>query len=211
MIRVAIADDHPMIISGIKNILSDCNDIVFTGAYADGKELMNGLNNSLPDILLLDIQLPDKTGDRLILEMLKKYPELKVIVLTNFDSTLYVSNMMRNGAKGYILKTADKKTLLEALETVYRGEAFIEPGLKQKTELIEMGINQTIAAKFTLTAREKEVLQLIVNGLTNAEIAKNLFLSIHTVENYRDNILLKMEVKNTASLVKKALTMGLAD
>ncbi len=211
MIRIAIADDHPMIISGIKNILSDCDYISFSGAYADGRQLLLGLSESLPDILLLDIQLPDKTGDKLILEILKKYPALKVIVLTNFDSTLYVSNMMRNGAKGYLLKTADKKTLLEALEMVQAGGEYIEPSLKQKVELIETGINRTIAAKFILTAREKEVLQLIVNGMTNAEIAQALFLSVHTVENYRDNILMKMEVKNTASLVKKALTLGLAE
>lgn len=211
MIKIAIADDHPMIISGIRNILSDCPDIVFTGAYPDGKELLEGLKKELPDILLLDIQLPDKTGDRLLLEILKKYPDFKIIALTNFESTLYVSNMMRNGAKGYLLKTVDKPTLLDAIESVYNGEEFIQPSLKEKVDLIEMGVNRTLASKFILTAREKEVLQLIVNGMTNNEIAKALFLSIHTVENYRDNILLKMEVKNTAALVKKALTLGWAE
>ncbi len=211
MINIAIADDHPMIINGIKDILSDCNHIAFTGTYTNGRELMEGLKEGLPDILLLDIQLPDKTGDRLLLEILKKYPDFKVIALTNFDSTLYVSNMIHNGAKGYLLKTADKKTLVTALEAVYRGEIYIEPSMKEKVDLIEMGVTRTLASKFILTAREKEVLQLIVNGMTNTEIAQALFLSIHTVENYRDNLLLKMEVKNTAAMVKKALTLGWAE
>src|SRR5690606_2425606 len=104
-----------------------------------------------------------------------------------------------------LLKTADKKTLLEALETVYNGHEFIDPALKEKMALLETGINKTNAASLSLTAREKEVLQLIVNGLTNVEIGQALFLSPHTIENYRDNILVKMEVKNTAALVKKAL------
>ena len=211
MIRIAIVDDHPMIISGIKEILSDCANLVFSGTYVNGKELMEGLQDDLPDLLLLDIQLPDKTGDRLLLEILKKYPELKIIALTNFDSVLYVSNMMRNGAKGYILKNANKSVLTQAIEEVNNGGEYIQPSLKEKVALIEMGLNRTLASKFILTVREKEVLQLIVNGLTNVEIAKALFLSVHTIENYRDNILLKMEVKNTAALVKKALTMGLAE
>jgi len=209
--KIAIVDDHPMIISGIKNILSDRSDIVFTGTYTDGKELLDGLKRELPDIVLLDIQLPDKTGDRLLLELLKKFPGLKIIALTNFDSALYVSNMMRNGAKGYLLKNANKATLIQALEQVYRGEEYIEPSLQERVELITEGVNRTLASKFVLTTREREVLQLIVNGFTNAEIAKTLFLSVHTVENYRDNILLKMEVKNTAALVKKALMLGLAE
>jgi DNA-binding NarL/FixJ family response regulator len=209
MINIAIADDHPMIINGIKDILSDCKHIVFTGTYTNGSELMEGLKEGLPDILLLDIQLPDKTGDKLLLEILKKYPDFKVIALTNFDSTLYVSNMIHNGAKGYLLKTVDKNTLITALEAVYRGELYIEPSMKEKVDLIETGVNRTLANKFMLKPREKQVLQLIVNGMTNAEIA--LSLSIHTVHNYRDNILLKMEVKNTAALVKKALTLGWAE
>ncbi len=210
MIKIAIADDHPMILNGIRDMLSDRPDIVFSGTYSDGKELMEGLKKELPDILLLDIQLPGKTGDKLLLEIQKKYPPLKVIALTNFDSVLYVGNMMRNGAKGYLLKNADKALLIHALRQVYEGGEYIQPSLKEKVELIEMGVNRTLASKFILTVREKEVLQLIVNGLTNAEIAKELFLSVHTIENYRDNILLKMEVKNTAALVKKALTLGWA-
>ncbi len=210
-IKIAIADDHPMVISGVKDILSDVTHFEFTGAYADGYELMNGLQLILPDILLLDIQMPGKSGDRLLLDILKKYPDLKVIVLSSFDSILYINNMMRNGARGYLLKTADKNTLITAIITVFDGGEYLEPAVKEKTEAIEMGINKMLAIKFILTPREKEVLQMIVNGLTNAEIAKHLFLSIHTIENYRDNILLKLEAKNTADLVKKALTSGLAE
>src|SRR5688572_1491937 len=117
-IRIAIADDHPMIIGGLQNMLSAYPHIVLEGAYNNGAELMKGLQDRLPDVLLLDIQLPDKTGDELATIILKKYPEQKILTLTNFNSMLYVHNMMRIGVKGYILKTTDPETLIKAIEQV---------------------------------------------------------------------------------------------
>ncbi|MBX9449681.1 MAG: response regulator transcription factor [Taibaiella sp.] len=211
MIHLAIVDDHPLILNGIKELLSEYTHIIITGEFPNAKSLLSAFAVSCPDILLLDIQLPDKSGDKLLIELKKKYPGLKVIVLSNFDSALYISNMMSNGADGYLLKTSGKLSIIHAIESVYQGIPYLANDLKKKVSQLEEGVKKNMSSKFMLTKREKEVLQLIVNGHTNNEIAQKLFLSIHTIENYRDNILMKLEVKNTALMVKKAIALSLVD
>jgi DNA-binding NarL/FixJ family response regulator len=211
-IRIAIADDHPMIIGGLENILSRYPHIILTGTYNNGTSLLEGLReDGAPDVLLLDIQLPDITGDELTPLILKKHPDVRIIILTNFDSALYVNNMLRRGVHGYLLKTSEKETLIKAIETVYGGGSYLEPQLHDKMQQLEEREQKAVSSKSTLTNREKEILQYIVNGDTSPEIAEKLFLSGSTVENYRVRIMVKLEVKNTAALVKKALTLGLAE
>jgi DNA-binding NarL/FixJ family response regulator len=210
-IRVAIADDHPMIISGLQNMLSNYPHILLCNTYTTGTALLEDLKSTLPDVLLLDIQLPDITGDKLASVILKKYPEVKILILTNLDSTLYVHNMLRNGVHGYILKNIEPKILTEAIETVYNGGEYVDPLLKEKLEHFKLHMKKESYLAPKLTIREREILQLIVNGNTSEEIAQKLFISHGTVEHYRINILLKMDVKNTAALVKKALTLGYAE
>ena len=132
-------------------------------------------------------------------------------MLTNFDSLLYVTNLINYGVHGYLLKTADEAELLNAIETVYDGGTFIESAIQEKIKLLSTKPYRTIAKTPKLTAREIEMLPLIVDGCTDAEIAKKIFLSLGTVKHYRSNILLKMDVRNTAGLVKKALQLGLVD
>lgn len=210
-IRIAIADDHPMIIGGLQNMLSAYPHIVLEGAYGTGAELLKGLQQQLPDVLLLDIQLPDKTGDELATTILKKYPEQKILTLTNFNSMLYVHNMLRIGVKGYILKTTDPETLIKAIEEVYKGEEFIDQAVKSKLGQYATKMKKEANLRPTLTLREKEILKLTVNGNTIQEISEKLFIGLRTVEYYRSNLLLKLEVKNMAALIKKALEMGLAE
>jgi len=162
-------------------------------------------------VLLLDIQLPGKTGDELAPIILRKYPGIRILTLTNFDSTLHVSNMLRQGVHGYLLKNAEEDVLIRAIETVYRGESFLEESMKDRLHRLDIRITRTVSTKSTLTPREKEILQLIVTGDTSQEIAEKLFLSLHTVENYRTSIMLKLDVKNVAALIRKALRTGLAD
>ncbi len=209
-IRIAIADDHPMVIDGLHKMLAEAENIEISDTYMNGVELLNGLEFSVPDILLLDIQLPDHTGDELTPVILKKHPSLKILALTNFDSIIYVNNMIRNGAKGYLLKTTSKQTLLEAIDAIYDGQEFIAASLREKMQLQTSRVNRTVSTKSSLTTREKEILQFVVNGNTDQEIAEQLFLSLNSVKHYRKCILLKMDVKNTAALVSKALRMGLA-
>lgn len=210
-IRIAIADDHPMIIGGLQNMLSAYPHIVLEGAYNNGAELLKGLQDRLPDVLLLDIQLPDKTGDELATIILKKYPEQKILTLTNFNSMLYVHNMMRIGVKGYILKTTDPETLIKAIQQIYEGNEFIDQAVKGKLTQYATRMKKEANLRPTLTLREKEILKLTVNGDTIQEISEKLFIGLRTVEYYRSNLLLKLEVKNMAALIKKALEMGLAE
>lgn len=210
-IHIAITDDHPMIIVGLRNMLSAYPHIVLTGAYGTGAELLKGLQEHLPDVLLLDIQLPDKTGDELATQILKKYPELKILTLTNFNSMLYVHNMLRIGVKGYILKTTDPETLINAIEEVYNGNEFIDHAVKDKLNAYTSKMKKEAHLRPTLTLREKEILKLTVNGSTIQEISEKLFIGLRTVEYYRSNLLLKLEAKNMAALIKKALEMGLTE
>lgn len=198
-----------MVINGIQKMLSVFPNIVIIATYTNGDELLEGLKQELPDVLLLDIQMPGKTGDKLTPILLKKYPDLRILTLTNFDSIFYVKNMMSHGALGYLLKSTDPKTLIEAIQAVYEFTEYIEPALKQQLEEKHSRGNRQSVNMPPLSAREKEVLQLIADGHTTQEIADTLFIGFTTVENYRFNLLLKFGVKNTAILVKKAVQMGL--
>ncbi len=210
-IRIGIADDHPMIIDGLQNMLPRYPHITLTGSYENAAALMEGLTTTSPDVLLLDIQLPDQTGDELVPLIVKKYPSIRILILTNFDSVLYANNMLKRGALGYLVKTASKDLLMKAIEQVYAWQPFIEEEMKKKMEQLDVKVKNAVFSKSTLTPREKEILQLITTGHTAPEIAGKLFLSLRTVVNYRTAIMLKLDVNNTALLVRKALTLGLAE
>ncbi len=210
-IRIAIADDHPMIIDGLQSILPRYPHIRLIGFYINGNQLLEGLVAAQPDVLLLDIQMPDKTGDELALLIPKKWPDIKILILTNFDSALYANNMFKRGVQGYLLKTAPKETLIRAIEEVYNGGTFLEDGLREKMRELSVKERNSVFSRTSLTPREREVLQLIVDGLTMTQIAEKTFLGQRTVVNYRTSIMLKLDVNNTASLVKKALVFGLVN
>lgn len=209
-IRIAITDDHPMVIDGLKTMLSKYGHIEIISTYLNGEQLLRGLERQIFDVLLLDIQLPGKTGEELAPAILKKYPDLKILVLTNFDSKLYLNNMLRNGVRGYLLKTTDKETLTQAIDAVYKGEQFIDPELRDSIPQLSLKKKGSYM-KVTLTTREEEILRLIVGGCTTPEIAQKLFLSPNTIENHRSRIFIKMDVKNMAELTKKALRMGFTE
>ncbi len=209
-IRIAIADDHPMVINGVREMLANCNHIELTHTYLTGAALLAGLKQQVPDVLLLDFQLPDKTGDELAHTILKTIPDLPILTLTNFEHALYVNTMLNIGAKGYLLKNTDQDTLIRAIETVYAGQLFIASGMQEQLAAQNALPKRKTAARFALTPREKDILKLIVDACSNQEIADRLNLSLRTVENYRLNLSLKLEAKNTASLIRKALELGLA-
>lgn len=211
-IKLAIADDHQVVLSGIQNMLKPFSHIILCGQYGSGSALLAGLELQQPDILLLDIQMPDKSGDDLARTILKKYPRIKILVLTVFDTPFYIRSMMQSGCQGYLLKNTDQRTLIEAIETLHNDGQYIEPALKEQLLQNMLRLKKQHAqAVPILTRREKDILQLIVGELTSQEIADKLFLSLRTVEKYRLNIMQKMRVKNTAGLVKAALELGLVD
>lgn len=205
MISLAITDDQVIILNGLQKILADVPNIHITGIYHNGDELLEGLAKSKPDVLLLDIQMPGKTGTELAAIITKTYRNIKIIALTNVDVVAQIKKILQQGVMGYLLKDASPEKIVAAIEAVYAGEQFIQEELKQQL-LSSLSTSNT---KQIVTRREKEILQLIVDEFTNQEIADKLFLSLRTVENHRNNLLQKLDVKNTAGLVKVAIQEGL--
>jgi DNA-binding NarL/FixJ family response regulator len=206
-LKLAIADDHPIVANGIRSILRDAPHITITDVYSNGQSLLDGIKERQPDVLLLDMQMPDMNGPELATAILKSYPQIRILILSSTDVLLMVKKMLKLGCMGYILKDSDDVTILKAIETVQSGGQFLSPLLQQ--QLVE-DMFRAKRKNNQLTRREKEILLLIVNEHTNQEIADKLFLSLHTVENHRISLLHKLEVKNTAGLVKVALETGLA-
>ena len=208
-IKLAIADDHPLVINGLRHILNNCPDMEITGSYNNGAELLAGIASNEPDVLLLDVQMPGQTGDELAVIISAQYPLVRMLALTNLDNVYYIKNMMRSGVHGYILKTTREEILLEAIRTVYGGDQYLEPVLKEKVLIDALQAKKDFAAAPILSRREKEVLQYIATNLTSQQIADKLFVSKRTIDNHRLNLMLKLDVKNGAALIKKAIQLGL--
>lgn len=216
-INIAVVDDHSLVLAGLNNLLKDAEHIVIAGEYANGADLLKGLHQSVPDILLLDILLPDINGKDLALLLKKDYPKLKIIALSSLDAPVHVKTMMRNGCDGYLLKNADQLVLIDAIEKVFQGEKYIEKSIEQ--QMLNSFLNfktkqkkeRSKDQKVKLTKREKEILQLLIKENSNNEIAEQLFLSVRTVEFHRQNLQQKLEIKTSLGLLKAAIEMGLIE
>ena len=209
MIRIAITDDHPLVIQGISAFFDSELDMDIVASFSNGEDTIQNIDQYEVNVLLLDINLPDMSGIDVCKKISKTYPHIQVLCLSSFKLTGLIKSMMKAGAKGYVIKNADKKTLLEAIKSVYIGQEYIQKELKD--ELLNEVLQKPTSKSFIphLTRREKEVLQLIVDELTTQQIANKLFISPKTVETHRLNLLLKLDVKNTAGLVKIALEKNL--
>lgn len=211
-INIAIADDHPMVISGLISLLSPFRHIHVVGAYPNGAALLKGLMHNCPEVLLLDIILPDTSGKELVSTIKMQYPDIKILIVTSLDAPAMVTSLMRRGADGYLLKGAGPHLLVEAIETVHHNQEFIDTTLKEQMlqNVIKYkndAVNQIATPE--LTQREKEIIRLIAQEYTTKEISEKLFISYRTAENHRYNLLQKLDVKNTAGLVKAAIHLGL--
>lgn len=201
-IKIFIVDDHYMIVEGIRSLLQYQKGFEWMGHAMNAASCLAFLQQQQPDVILMDINLPDKSGIDLCKEVKSQYPAIHIIGLSSFNQQSFIQKMIENGASGYVLKNATAEELVEAIETVQSGKMFlsIEAGLTvQKNEDAKNPI---------ITRREKEVLLLIAEGLTNNEIALKLFISTTTVDTHRKNLLAKFEVKNTASLIRTATQIG---
>lgn len=208
MIQLAIVDDHSMVLRGIETMLEDSDEIAICATYSLGKQLLGDIEDAMPQVLLLDINLPDSNGIDLCKILHKKYPELAILALSNYSETGFIKSMLRNGAKGYLLKNTGKPELIKAIKSVYAGNTYLPRGVQ------DILLNHTIGTTETgfipkLTRREKEVLTLISEEHTNQEISELLFISAKTVETHRNNLIQKMGVRNTAGLIRVALEKGL--
>jgi DNA-binding NarL/FixJ family response regulator len=200
-----MADDHVIVLNGLQKIVAEVDDIAVAGVYTDGDALLEDLPLNQPDILILDIQMPGKKGTELAAIIKKKYPAIKIIVLSNVEVMAQIKKMLQLGCMGYLLKNTDSDTFITAIRTVYAGEQFLYEDLRKQL------VNNlfTPAHFIKITRREKEILQMIADEMTTQEIADKLFLSIHTIVNHRNSLLQKLDVRNTAGLMKKAVEEGL--
>jgi DNA-binding NarL/FixJ family response regulator len=197
MTRVFIVDDHYMVIEGIHSLLQHEKEIEWMGHAMNAASCLAFLQKEQPDVIFMDISMPDKSGIDLCKEVSEKYPLISVIGLSTFNQQSFIQKMMENGASGYVLKNATQEELLEAIATVMQGKNYLSFEASQT-------LRKTEEAHVVLTRREKEVLELIAEGMTNNEIAQKLFISTGTVDTHRKNLLAKMEAKNTASLIRIA-------
>ncbi len=204
MIRVSITDDQEIILNGLQKMLALMPGIGLSGIYKNGEALLTGLQASQPDVLMLDIQMPGQSGIELAGILSKKYPDIKIIALTNIDIIPQVKKMLSQGCMGYLLKDASSEIILEAIETVHRGDQYLHEPIRK--QLLKSFSEKK--SSYAITRREKEILEWIAAGLSNKEIADKLSLSIRTVENHRNHLLQKLDVKNTAALVKVAIQEG---
>lgn len=198
MMRIFIVDDHPMVVEGIRTMLLQFPDVEVAGHAMNAASCLGYFVHNTADLVLLDINLPDQSGIDVCKSLLKRKPELKIIALTNFEQLTYLQNMKDAGAKGYLLKNASLDEIGAALKAVRSGKEYW---------LGKDSIRESIGDhnEMLLTRREIEVLRLIAEGLTNHEIAEKLFVSDSTVDSHRKNLISKLQVKNTAALVRTAL------
>jgi DNA-binding NarL/FixJ family response regulator len=202
MTKILIVDDHPLIAQSLSSIINDskigevaavattatqCNDLVSTKHF---------------DVVLLDINLPDGNGLDICKSITEKHPEIKVLALTSFNEYTIIRKMMDNGASGYILKNSMPEEIIDGIETVLKGEIFL-------CHEADMFLNKKSDQQIFLTPRETDLLRLICDGYTNPEIAEKLFLGVETINSYRKNLLFKLNARNTAVLVKKAIDLKL--
>lgn len=212
--KVLIADDHQVVRDGLKNILLSTGNMTVISEAADGNEAIKMYDETKPDVVIMDISMPNMNGIEATKLIKDKDPEARILILTMHDNQEYLNQVIRSGANGFVLKNTDKDELLDAVKTVAAGEKFFSKDISKM--MIENYIRsaqdneKTNAYKeIPLTKREIEILKRIAEGHSNQEIATLLFISYNTVDTHRKNIMHKLSIKNTAGLVRYAIEKGL--
>ncbi len=201
--NIFIVDDHPLVLEGLKSLLAENQEVTLVGTATNAFDAIVFLKQNVVDIAFLDINLPDISGIELCKKIKEEFPKVKCLALSTFSERSYISRMIQNGAMGYLLKSSSKEEIFEAIRQVAAGGYFMNVNLNETAK------TETEKALPYLTRREKEVLQLIAEGLTNHQIADKLFVSTLTIDSHRKSLLLKFEATNTASLIKLAAQFGL--
>ena len=211
MIKILIADDHRLVIDGLVLMLAEATDIQCVGQAFNGKEALDLLATTPADVVLLDINMPEMDGLECCKLINEQHPNVKVLVLSMMREASLVKAMLKLGASGFLLKNAGKDEVMDAIRKVAAGQQ------AYSQEVLESLLNSYAAKPVkssnspfpTISRREKQILQLIVDEKTTSEIAEELFISFGTVETHRRNLLLKLNARNTAGLVKAALEFEL--
>jgi DNA-binding NarL/FixJ family response regulator len=214
MIRVAIADDHKIFRKGIVASIGDYDQVRLVQEASNGKQLLEGLDQYEPDVVLMDVKMPVMDGVEATGWLKSARPEVKVIALSMYDEDQYVLNMMQAGAKGYLLKNAEPDEILQAVTTVYSRQFYFNEQLSVcllKKLLSHTSLPQGHLPPTNLNEREIHILQLVCQEYSNVEIAEKLFLSVRTVEGYRSKLFEKIKAKNIVGLVIYAIKHRLID
>jgi DNA-binding NarL/FixJ family response regulator len=199
-INILIADDHRVLLDGLVMMLSDVEELEVVSTASNGEEVLLKMPSYYVDVLMMDIQMPIKDGYETAKVVLDKYPETKVLILSMHSERIYIEKMYAIGVDGYLLKTAGKVEIIEAIKRVHSGERYFSQGVTMA--ILDSPSQQNNIHSTELTKREKEILMLISDGLTNNEIAKRLYLSADTIKTHRKNMMRKLDINNTAGLVK---------
>jgi len=207
MIRLILVDDHLIVRDGIKSLLSGVERFEIVGEADSGSYLFALLKTIVPDVILLDINLPDISGIEITKRLKLEYPQVGVLILSMYNTEDYIFNAIRAGAKSYLPKTTNRQELEAAVCAVYRGEEYFSQSISNiiLRSFIQQAQSPDEKKEDQLTAREIEILRLFAEGMTNTEIADQLFISVRTVESHKNHIMQKLELKSTVDLIKFAI------
>lgn len=201
MISIYVTDDHPMLIDGLKNLLESEADLRLDGCFTTGKDTLNALRKKLPDILLLDINLPDCNGVELSREIRRIYPDLRIIMLSMHDERAIINSVLNNKVNGYLLKHSAGSEIIQGIRYTVNGGTYL---CKQSHQIYYDTQRAGPDAIPTITRREKDILSLIAEGYTTSQIADKLFISTHTVESHRKNLMEKFSASSMPMVIKYA-------
>ena len=211
--RILLADDHALVRQGIRSLLAGIADFEVVGETANGREALKLIRALTPDIVLMDISMPELNGLDATAHALRAQPHLKVIILSMHATEAYVLEALRAGAAGYLLKDAEAAELERAIRTVARGERYLTPSVSHHVieRFMRAERGEQLSGAEVLTPRQREVLQLIAEGRSTREIAERLHLSVKTIETHRAQLMQRLEIFDVAGLTRHALRIGLID
>ena len=209
-IRVLVVDDHAVVRAGLALLVDSADDLEAVGEAGSARDAVFEARTTKPDVILLDVMMPDQSGIDVIPQLLKEHPETKVLVLSMQDDPRYVREAFEVGASGYVLKEAADTELVTAIREVARGGRYVHPELGARLVAAETAERRR-AEEDPLSDREREVLRLLALGHTNQEIAKELYISVRTAETHRAHIMQKLRLSSRAELVRYALAEGLLE
>lgn len=209
--KILLADDHTILRHGLSRSIQQQEDLEVVGQCSDGITTIKMVRELQPDLIIMDIRMPDMNGIEATREILRDFPKKKIIALSMHSSKRFVTEMFKAGASGYLLKDCDFEELLAAIRTVVEGKTYISPSVGNilVDNFVRPNPSQDVSIFSTLTKRERQVLQLLAEGKTTKQIARQLFISPKTVEAHRLNIMNKLDIDNVAQLTKYAIQEGI--
>jgi DNA-binding NarL/FixJ family response regulator len=211
-IRVLLADDHALVRAGIRALIDAMDGVEVVAEAGDGEEALQLIREHQPDVILLDITMPQRSGFDVLDQTRRDFPDVKVVILTVHDAGEYAIRALRAGANGFLTKGAASAELREAIEMVVRGDTYISPAISQKT-LLEYGKGAASGAGLSaeLTPRQQEILKLIAEGFSTKKIARSLNISVKTVESHRAQLMERLNIHDVAGLVRYAIRIGVIE